>query len=116
MTFLVICGFIWVYERLSQPVAVTAPERIEVRSDGRTLYLTPAEILYAEAVGNYIELYLTASAKSACRLTVLSASIASACSIAAICVVLPPSGDLRITLTDGRELTGSRRFRERLEF
>jgi len=128
LTFLVICGFIWVYERLNQPAPVSAPDRIEVRSDGRTLYLTPAEILYAEAAGNYIELYLITSAKPLLLRGTLSnyEKRLSAYGFVRIhrsrllnrghmrSFSATSSGDLRITLVDGRELAGSRRFKGQL--
>ena len=128
LTFLIICGFIWVYERLNQPVAVTLPERIEVRSDGRTLYLTPAEILYAEAAGNYVELHLTTATQPLLLRGTLS-EYEKRLSVYGFVRVhrsrllnrrhmrsftATSSGDLRITLVDGRELTGSRRFRDQL--
>ena len=129
LTFLVICGFIWVYERLNQPAEVALPERIEVRSDGRTLYLTPAEIIYAEAAGNYIELYLTTSSKPLLLRGTLGDYEKRLLAYGFVRIhrsrllnrahmrsfAATSSGDLRITLDDGRELAGSRRFRERLE-
>jgi DNA-binding LytR/AlgR family response regulator len=128
LTFLVVCGFIWVYERLGQAVSVALPERIEVRSDGRTLYLTPAEILYAEAAGNYIELHLTTTSKPLLLRGTLTEyeKRLSAYGFARIhrsrllnrghmrSFTSTTSGDLRITLSDGRELTGSRRFRDQI--
>ncbi len=128
LTFLVICGFIWVYERLNQPAAMALPERIEVRSDGRTLYLTPTEIVYAEAAGNYVELYLTNTPKPLLLRGTLSEyeKRLGAYGFARIhrsrllnrahmrSFAATPSGDLRITLTNDRELIGSRRFRNNL--
>jgi len=128
LTFLVMCGFIWVYERLKQPAPVIVPERIEVRSDGRTLYLTPAEIVYAEAAGNYIELYLTTSAKPLLLRGTLSEYEKRLSAYGFVRIhrsrllnrsqmrsfSATPAGDLRITLNDGRELAGSRRFRGQL--
>lgn len=127
LTFLVVTGFTWVYERLSQPVPVVLPERIEIRSDGRTLYLMPAEILYAEAAGNYIELHL-ASPKPILLRGTLSEYEKRLSAYGFVRIhrsrllnrthmrgfVATPSGDLRITLVDGRELAGSRRFRDQL--
>jgi len=128
LTFLVICGFIWVYERLSQRAPVSLPERIEVRSDGRTLYLTPAEILYAEAAGNYVELQLTATPKPLLLRGTLSEYEKRLSPYGFVRIhrsrllnrghmrsfTATPSGDLRIMLVDGRELVGSRRFRDQL--
>lgn len=128
LTFLVICGFIWVYERLNQPTMVALPERIEVRSDGRTLYLTPAEILYAEAAGNYVELYLTTAPKPLLLRGTLSEYEKRLDAYGFVRIhrsrllnrthmrsfIATPSGDLRIMLIDGRELAGSRRFRNNL--
>jgi DNA-binding LytR/AlgR family response regulator len=107
---------------------VALPERIEVRSDGRTLYLTPTEILYAEAAGNYIELHLTTSLKPLLLRGTLSGYEKRLGAYGFVRIhrsrllnrahmrsfVATPSGDLRITLADGRELAGSRRFRDQL--
>jgi hypothetical protein len=128
LTFLVVCGFIWVYERLGQTMPAALPERIEVRSDGRTLYLTPSEILYAEAAGNYIELHLTTAPKPLLLRGTLTEyeKRLSAYGFARIhrsrllnrghmrSFTSTTAGDLRITLSDGRELTGSRRFRDQI--
>ena len=128
LTFLVVCGFIWVYERLGQAAPVALPERIEVRSDGRTLYLTPAEILYAEAAGNYVELYLTTTPKPLLLRGTLTDYEKRLGAYGFVRIhrsrllnrghmrgfTSTASGDLRITLSDGRELTGSRRFRDQI--
>ncbi len=128
LTFLVVCGFIWVYERLTQSAATVLPERIEVRSDGRTLYLTPAEIFYAEAAGNYVELHLTTSSKPLLLRGTLNDYEKRLSPYGFVRIhrsrllnrshmrsfVATPAGDLRITLTDGCELIGSRRFRDQL--
>lgn len=128
LTFLVICGFIWVYQRLNQSAPVVLAERIEIRSDGRTLYLTPTEIVYAEAAGNYVELYLTNTPKPLLLRGTLSEYEKRLGAYGFVRIhrsrllnrahmrsfTATSSGDLRITLVDGRELTGSRRFRDQL--
>ena len=120
----------WVDERLKQPATVEPPPtRIEVKCDGRTLYVTPAEILYAEAAGNYVELHLVAPAKPLLLRGTLAgyekrlsehglvrvhrSRLLNLAHMRAFSVT--SSGDLRITLDDGREVVGSRRYRDGLD-
>lgn len=130
LTFVVVIGFIWVYERLREQAKSQALlDRIEVKSDGRTLYLTPAEIIYAEAAGNYVELHLTTSTKPLLLRGTLSEFDKRLSAYGFVRIhrsrllnrdhmrsfMATPSGDLRITLNDGREITASRRFRGALD-
>ncbi len=129
LTYIVAGGFFWVHERLQQQVPRALPDRIEVKNDGRTLYLTPAEIIYAEAAGNYVELHLTGSSKPLLLRGTLGGyeKRLAPYAFARIhrsrlinrahlrSVTSTPSGDLRITLANGRQLAGSRRFKSALE-
>jgi len=51
-----------------EPEPARAPERIEVKTGGRTLFLLPGEILWLEAAGNYVTLH-TAEASHLLRAT-----------------------------------------------
>ncbi|MBW8882070.1 MAG: LytTR family transcriptional regulator [Asticcacaulis sp.] len=119
----------WADEKLrSQSAKAEPPPRIEVKSDGRTQYLTPAEILYAEAAGNYVELHLVEAKPLLLRGTLADyerrlapygfirvhrSRLLNRSHIRSFTVT--PSGDLRIVLEGGREITASRRYREALE-
>ena len=129
LTFVLTMGIFWAHERLSVTSEQPLPERIEVKSDGRTLYLTHAEIIYAEAAGNYVELYLTTTIKPLLLRGTLSEYEKRLSAYGFVRIhrsrllnrqhmrsfTATPSGDLRITLTDGREITASRRFRGALD-
>lgn len=110
-------------ERHREADQTPPPEKIEVREGGRTLYLPAAEIRFVEAAGNYVELH-TAGATHLIRGTLAAweqrlvplgfarihrSRLVNKAHIAA----LEPtgSGDFEVTLTDGRKLQGSRRFR-----
>lgn len=99
------------------------PEKIEVREGGRTLYLAPADIWFVEAAGNYVELH-TAAARHLIRGTLAAwaqrlaplgfarvhrSRLVNKAHIAAL--ESTGSGDFEVTLSDGRKLQGSRRFR-----
>lgn len=99
------------------------PERIEVREAGRTIFFAPSEILWLEAAGNYIDLY-TAQSHHLIRgtLSAWEQKLASAGFVrvhrsrlvnkAHVSAIEPTgSGDFELTLTGGRKLGGSRRYR-----
>ncbi len=129
ITFLVICGFAWVYERLQPEPSAGLPERIEVKGDGRTHYLTPEDIITVEAAGNYVELHLTGHAKPLLLRGTLTDYEKRVSGHGIVRVhrsrlvnryhlreVAPtPSGDLRLTLSDGRHIAASRRYRAALD-
>lgn len=131
VTFAVLFAACWVQDRLMARVAqpVVASERLEVRADGRTLYLDPAEVLAVEAAGNYVEFHRTGSDKTLLVRGTLNQFEAELKSHGFVRVHRSrlinrgriagfegtPSGDLRIRMTDGREIFGSRRYRENLE-
>jgi hypothetical protein len=113
----------WFARRREAASAAPPPDRIEVREGGRTLYLPPAEIAWLEAAGNYVEIH-TASATHLIRGTLAAweqrltglgfvrihrSRLVNRSHVGA----LEPtgSGDFEVTLTNGRKLQGSRRFR-----
>ncbi len=131
ISYAILFATCWVQDRLlaRQAPAAKAPERLEVKADGRTLYLDPAEVLAVEAAGNYVEFH---------RLDVDKALLVRGTLNQFEVQLKPhgfvrvhrsklvnrgrivgfegtPSGDLRIRMTDGREIFGSRRYRENLE-
>jgi len=117
-------------EAAAQSPTAAAAERIEVREGGRTVFLMPADILYLEAAGNYVTLH-TAGSSHLVRGTLTDwdhrlsgggqaspplpfvrihrSRIVNRAHISAIRGT--PSGDFEVTLTSGKSLTGSRRFR-----
>ena len=129
LTFILISGIIWANERLRQQSQPNPPERLEIRSDGRTHYIQPADIISAEAAGNYVELYLTTAAKPLLLRATLGdyeerlkahgvvrvhrSRLVNRSHIRTFAAT--QAGDLKITLSDGREVAGSRRFRSALE-
>lgn len=112
----------------SRPVpadARPAGERIEVRDRGRTLWLEPAEIVSAEAAGNYVELQ-TAHGALLHRATLAGMETQLGGGFVrvhrsrlvrrdAVRALRPlASGDFELELCDGRTLAGSRRYRDRI--
>ncbi len=103
-----------------------APPRLEIRDGGRVLFLDPAEILLLEAAGNYVEIHLPGRSHLARgTLAAFEQKLAGLGFIrihrsrllnrARVAGFSPtPSGDLEITLDDGRVVAGSRRFRTSL--
>lgn len=107
--------------------AAPAQPRLAFKIGGRQLWLDPAEILYVQAAGNYVEV-VTAERTHLVRetLAAMERRLADAGFVrvhrsrlvnpaAVRAVDATPSGDLLIRLTDGREIAGSRRFRDRLD-
>lgn len=122
-------GIFWVADRLAaSPAAPVRAQRIEVRTDGRVLYFEPGEILWVEAAGNYVELnvagrpspvlvrgtlaeYETRLAK-ADFVRIHRSRLLNRAHVRQ--VETTHSGDVTVTLSDGREIAGSRRYREAL--
>ena len=131
VTYAVLFAANWVQDRLIARAAppVAAPGRIEVRADGRTLYLDPADVLAVEAAGNYVEFHRLGTDKALLVRGTLNQFEAQLKSHGFVRVHRSkllnrgrivgfegtPSGDVRIRMTDGREIFGSRRYRENLE-
>ncbi|MBS4047801.1 MAG: LytTR family transcriptional regulator [Alphaproteobacteria bacterium] len=104
-----------------------APRRLEIRDGTKRIFLDPAEILWAEAAGNYVELHL-ANASHLQRQTLSSLED----QLAALGFVRihrsrlvnrrhvrsiagNDSGDFTVTLDDGRQISGGRRWRDALK-
>lgn len=102
-------------------------DRIEIRDGGTAVFLAPRDILWVEAAGNYVEFHTAARAHLVrgtlaaweAQLTargfvrVHRSRLVNRAHIGAFKPT--PSGDLDITLTDGRTLAGSRRYRAALQ-
>lgn len=101
--------------------------RIEVRDGARRLFLVPQDVFWVEAAGNYVELQ-TAGRAHLMRATLAAmearlspdgfvrihrSRLVNAALVRG--VATNDSGDFEVTLTDGRTLAGSRRYRAALE-
>lgn len=108
------------------PEPTPEPLRLEVRDQGRIWWLTPADIAWAAAAGNYVELH-TAHGALLHRVTLAAlAETLAPHGFARIhrsrlvrkagikTVAATPSGDFEVELTDGTRLAGSRRYRSAL--
>lgn len=130
LTYAAIAAFYWVFDYFAARRAA-APEpavgRIEIRDGATAVFLAPADILYVEAAGNYVEFHLagrthlvrgTLSAWEA-RLGALGfvrvhrSRLVNRARIASLRPT--PAGDVEITLDDGRALLASRRYRDALD-
>jgi len=135
LSYSAIAAFYWVFQYIEARRAAaadaarakTGDERLEIRDGGTAVFLAPRDILFVEAAGNYIEFH-TAARTHLVRATLASweTRLASRGFVrvhrsrlvnrTAISAIKPtPSGDAEITLTDGRAVSGSRRYRGDLE-
>lgn len=109
------------------PESPQGPRRLEIRDGAKRIFLDPAEILWAEAAGNYVELHLaTASHLQRQTLSSLEEQL-SALGFVRIhrsrlvnrhrvrSIAGNDSGDFTVTLDDGREIGGGRRWRDALK-
>lgn len=101
--------------------------RLEIRDGAKREYLDPAEILFVEAAGNYVELHL--AGRALLQRQTLSALEGELAALGFVrihrsrlvnrrhvqAVESNESGDLTLRLSDGRQIAGSRRFREALQ-
>jgi DNA-binding LytR/AlgR family response regulator len=106
--------------------AASAEARVEVRDGSRTVWLAPADIEWAQAAGNYVELHgafgTLLHRKTLAALEeelephgfrrIHRSRIVRAAAVRA--VETRPSGDFDATLASGQRVAGSRRFRERI--
>jgi hypothetical protein len=104
-----------------------APPRIEIRDGARRIWLDTPDVLWVEAAGNYVELHLRD--RGVLRRQTLSAIERELADVGFVRIhrsrlvnrrhVLATetndSGDFTVTLTDGRKVSGSRRWRGALE-
>ena len=128
ISYAIIAAVFWAFERFggtSQP-ASSDPSRIAIRDGSTAVFLPPAAIFLVESAGNYVQ-FQTADRVHLVRGTLAAweahlsehgfvrvhrSRLVNRAHIAA----LKPraSGDLDITLDDGRVIMGSRRYREGL--
>lgn len=132
LSYAAIAATYWIFNYIAERRrATTAPplvdSRIEIRDGATAVFLAPADILLVEAAGNYVEFHTAArtylvrgtlaawEAQLAARgfVRVHRSRLVNRASIAAIKPT--PSGDVEITLSDGRTIAGSRRYRDALE-
>jgi two-component system LytT family response regulator len=104
-----------------------APPCIEIRDGARRIWLDTHDVLWVEAAGNYVELHLRD--RGLLRRQTLSAIERELVDVGFVRIhrsrlvnlrhVLATetndSGDFTVTLTDGRQVSGSRRWRGALE-
>lgn len=129
LSYAAIAAVFWWHQRQAETPAPARPgeSRIEIRDGGAAVFLPPADILFVEAAGNYIEFH-TAARTHLVRGTLAAweARLAAHGFVrvhrsrlvnrARIAAIKPTSsGDIEITLDDARTLAGSRRYREALE-
>ncbi len=120
----------WIFQYVEdRRQAATKPlgdDRIEVRDGGTAVFLAPDAVSHVEAAGNYVEFHTAAKthlvrgtlASWEARLTargfvrVHRSRLVNRTKIAALKPT--PSGDVEITLSEGRTVLGSRRYRAAL--
>jgi hypothetical protein len=128
LTYAVIAATYWIFQYIAdRRTAPAADGRIEVRDGASAVFLAPSEITHVEAAGNYVEFH-TAGKTHLVRGTLASweaqltargfarvhrSRLINRASIAAMRPTA--SGDLEITLSDGRIVLGSRRYRAAFE-
>ena len=132
LTYAIFIGAFWLADRLAARQVAPAPrqpQRIEIKADGRTLYLAPGEIVWIEAAGNYVEVHVAARAQPILVRGTLGEYEGKLAEDGFVRVhrsrllnrahikgfETTHSGDVTITLSDGRDIAGSRRFRDNLQ-
>ncbi|MFN4275823.1 MAG: LytTR family DNA-binding domain-containing protein [Ferrovibrio sp.] len=108
------------------PTSLPATRRLEIRDGARRVWLDPAEILWAEAAGNYVELHLAGrSWLQRQTLAALEEELADQGFVRihrsrlvnrhrVRDIISNDSGDFTVTLDDGRQIAGGRRWRDTL--
>ncbi len=129
LVYAVIAATYWWFLRQAEQPAPERPgdDRIEIRDGGSAVFLAPSELFWVEAAGNYVEFH-TASRAHLVRGTLAAwaarleargfarihrSRLVNRAHIAAIKPT--PAGDVEITLSDGRTIFGSRRYRAALD-
>ncbi len=119
----------WVFQSIAQrqQAAPNADGRIEIRDGAAAVFLSPADILFVEAAGNYVEFHtharthLVRGTLASWELQLNARGFARVhrsrlVNRARITQIKPtPSGDVEITLDNGSALAGSRRYRAAME-
>lgn len=109
------------------PGSVAPQRRLEIRDGAKRVFLDPAEILWAEAAGNYVELHL--AGKSWLQRQTLSVLERDLAELDFVRIhrsrlvnrrhvrglTSNDSGDFTVSLSDGRQIAGGRRWREALQ-
>jgi hypothetical protein len=130
LIYALLASVYWIFQNRAERARVgqqPPDERIEIRDGGSAVFLSPADVFFLEAAGNYVEFHTrgrthlvrgtlaTWEAKLVPRgfARVHRSRLVNRARIAA--VKPTPSGDVEITLDDGRTLIGSRRYRAALE-
>jgi hypothetical protein len=135
LTYSAIAAFYWMFQYIEARRAAAADaaragagdQRLEIRDGGAAVFLNPRDLLFVEAAGNYIEFH-TAGRTHLVRGTLAAweQRLASRGFVrvhrsrlvnrTAISAIKPtPSGDAELTLTDGRTIVASRRYRAELQ-
>jgi hypothetical protein len=117
----------WYFRRAEAPPPERpGDQRVEIRDGNTAVFLAPADILLVEAAGNYITFittarnYLVRGTLAAWEARLGGRGFARVhrsrlVNRARIRALKPtPSGDVEITLDDGRTVLGSRRYRDAL--
>lgn len=117
----------WLFRERPAPAAPAADARIEIREGATAVFLPPADILYLEAAGNYVEVHtsgrthlvrgtLAAFEQKLAPHRFVRAHRSRLVNRARVRALKPtPSGDVEISFDDGRTIMASRRFRAGLE-
>jgi len=112
---------------VEKPVPAASAARLELRDGATRSFVDPAEILWVEAAGNYVELHLgTRSLLHRQTLASLEDDLAAQGFVRihrsrlvnraqVRSVASQSSGDFTVTLSDGRQIAGSRRWRQSLD-
>tara|TARA_R110000787_G_scaffold68057_1_gene152309 strand:+ start:2413 stop:3249 length:837 start_codon:yes stop_codon:yes gene_type:complete len=126
VSYAVLAGTYWVYPLIRAHRAKPVGERIEIREGNKALFLPPGDILEVEAAGNYVQFHTKdrvhlvrgtlatweARLKDHGFARVHRSRLVNRARIGAF--KPKSSGDVEITLDDGRVVVGSRRYREAL--
>lgn len=137
LTYAAIAAWYWVYgfwqahraadAMTAMPSPAPVDTRIEIRDGSRVVLIEPADIVWVEAAGNYVEIH-TAGAAHLARGTLAGfveklgprgfvrihrSRLVNKAKVKAFKPT--PSGDLEITLDDGRAIVASRRYRGAIE-
>jgi LytTr DNA-binding domain len=132
LTYAALAGGAWLLSAALRKVAdrterTIALPRLEIRDGARRTFLDPAEILWAEAAGNYVELHLPG--RTLLRRQTLATLERELADMHFVRIHRSrlvnaqhvtgtesnDSGDFAVTLRDGRQIAGSRRWRRAME-
>lgn len=129
LTYAAWLALFWVGAELFRRAApaVDLTHRIAFKDGARTYFIAPAEIIWVEAAGNYVEAHLKDRVvMTRATLAAMTTDLAPHGFVqvhrsrlvnrARIKALAPkPSGDVVLTMDDGRTLAASRRYRDALQ-